>query len=72
MASEKSCPPISTSKPRERTAACTASMVRVGIDDSTKTAGMRRRAMNSASSWTSAVPASLAVLIPWRPLTWKP
>jgi hypothetical protein len=72
MASENNCSPICTSQPRLRTASRTAWIARGETDDSTKTAGMRRSAMKSASPWMSAVPASLAVEIPCRPRTSKP
>ena len=72
IASEKRLPPISTSKPRARTASSTASIVRGETDDSTKIAGIRRDAIRSASRWTSFAPASEAVEIPWRPTTSKP
>ena len=42
IASAKRLPPIATSKPRARTASCTASIVRGETDDSTKIAGIRR------------------------------
>jgi hypothetical protein len=45
IASEKSSPPISTSKPRARTASCTARIVWRGTDDSTKIAGISSSAM---------------------------
>jgi hypothetical protein len=68
----ESAPPISTSNPRERTASRTARIVRGETEDSTNSAGMRRRAMSEASSWTSRAPASAAVEIPCRPITSNP
>ena len=47
-------------------------MVLWGTEDSTKTALILCSAMKAASVLMSEVPASLAVLIPWMPLTSNP
>ena len=71
-ASEYRLPPSATSRPRAATASRRAFMARGETEVSTNTAGSPLLSMKFANFWTSAAPASEAVLTPSRPRTSKP
>jgi hypothetical protein len=72
MASPKREPPMTTSWPRSRTAASTASIVRGLIVVSTKIAGTPVAMTRSTVARMSAMLASDSVLMPSMPWTSRP